>query len=480
MNNVQDIPPIGSKVNSDQDLDPDLRVNYETGLVLSVNEFRQEQLYFLEKIYLYNRALHGFGTVYGLNVTVQSAGDTSQDWTVTVTPGIAIDQWGRSIILRETLCAHLQAWLAKQDHDNQNSVITNLHTDDNGQTYVGQIYVVTSYQSYTTTFVPVLTLGCNGGITQAPSRIQDSYTIEFTWKNPTLPAWEGERNFAHMLSQIQIVPGGTTSDEQNIIQYISTQLDQPPPFFQLPALGARDALDRIMTSWITEICPTLNPNLLQKDSSAVANATLLTTINLQLQKRTDATTTTTPWLVKSATPDNTGRPVLLNTHLVQETIVQGQAPVAATGSSAITHPFVTVTVLNVSPLSFELWFHLNPDQSQNAVLTSCSVTVEQGSTNDNTKTVDCKVINGTEQNVFQLTQLTANAGNPPSNAGNLPLPAYLRLTFPVNQLLVQVPSDNPPVISLHEYFLRQNISYEGYNGKDAIITYVRVPQAAFV
>ena len=95
-------------------ISPDLRVNYEFGMVLGVDEFRQEQKYFLEKDYLYNRALHGSGTVYGLNVTADRPPDNSAEVQVTIEPGLAIDQWGRPIVIRNTQCARLGAWVAKQ------------------------------------------------------------------------------------------------------------------------------------------------------------------------------------------------------------------------------------------------------------------------------------------------------------------------------------------------------------------------------
>ena len=55
-------------------LDPLKRVCYSTGLVLGVDEFRQEQEYFLAKDRLHQRALHGYGTVCGLKVSIEDAG----------------------------------------------------------------------------------------------------------------------------------------------------------------------------------------------------------------------------------------------------------------------------------------------------------------------------------------------------------------------------------------------------------------------
>jgi hypothetical protein len=75
------------------------RVNYEFGLVLGVDEFVDEQCYFLEKEYQHNRALHGYGTVSGLLV---SAAETGDDLEVQVGRGIGIDQYGRVFIVRNT------------------------------------------------------------------------------------------------------------------------------------------------------------------------------------------------------------------------------------------------------------------------------------------------------------------------------------------------------------------------------------------
>jgi hypothetical protein len=294
-----------------------------------------------------------------------------------------------------------------------------------------------------------------------------------TWTKPEPPAWDAERRFARLLSQIQIVPEGTVSDEQNIIDYIlkpdQSDPGQQPQFFQLPALQADEALERIVAAWITEMRPNMHPDLFKTVSNGTADnsAILLTTIDLELE-RTDANS---PWQIQSAEPDNTGRPVLINTQLVQETVLQWQRP--------ITHPFVTVTALSFSPLQLELWFHLNPNYGENDVFIQdasfCFVIVEQGAS---TQTVNCAVVSGSEQNVFILTPLTSDLSTlttPPNVSALTPL--YLRLVFPVKKLQVQIAPDRS--ISLRDYAQQQNISYEGYNGNDAIIAYVRVPSSCF-
>ena len=117
------------------------RVNYEFGLVLGVDEFVDEQCYFLEKEYMHNRALHGYGTVSGLLVGREMNGD---DLEVQVEPGIGIDQYGRLFVIRSKQCASLPGWLEDQEG------------------FDGQpIYVVARYHECETALVPIAGQPCS-------------------------------------------------------------------------------------------------------------------------------------------------------------------------------------------------------------------------------------------------------------------------------------------------------------------------------
>ena len=65
--------------------DPSKRVRYSTGLVLGVDEFTQDQAYFMERDRLLTRALHGYGIVQGLRAHLDSSEDLLQ---VRVEPGL--------------------------------------------------------------------------------------------------------------------------------------------------------------------------------------------------------------------------------------------------------------------------------------------------------------------------------------------------------------------------------------------------------
>src|SRR4030095_7703061 len=90
-------------------LDPHKRVRYSTGLVLGVDEFNQEQLYLMERDRLHQRALHGYGTVLGLAVTVRDGADGRPE--VVVAPGLAVTPRGESVCVPRAQCADLDGWL---------------------------------------------------------------------------------------------------------------------------------------------------------------------------------------------------------------------------------------------------------------------------------------------------------------------------------------------------------------------------------
>jgi hypothetical protein len=75
------------------DRTPAERPRYFEGQLLTADDLRDEQDYWVRKQRLHNIALHGSGVVCGLAVTSQG------DGAVTVAPGIAIDRLGREIVV---------------------------------------------------------------------------------------------------------------------------------------------------------------------------------------------------------------------------------------------------------------------------------------------------------------------------------------------------------------------------------------------
>jgi hypothetical protein len=76
-------------------LEPPRRLNYFSGRLLTAEDYQAEQSYWLGKHRSHARHLHGSGVVCGLGVTPSGSGG------VTVEPGLAIDGFGREIVVPE-------------------------------------------------------------------------------------------------------------------------------------------------------------------------------------------------------------------------------------------------------------------------------------------------------------------------------------------------------------------------------------------
>lgn len=85
------------------DLTPAERPRYFEGQLLTAEDLRVEQDYWLRKHRLHNLALHGSGVVCGLAVTPRGGG------ALTVGPGIAIDRLGREIVVPQPVEIELKA-----------------------------------------------------------------------------------------------------------------------------------------------------------------------------------------------------------------------------------------------------------------------------------------------------------------------------------------------------------------------------------
>lgn len=317
----------------------DQRVNYEFGLVLGVDDFRQEQLYFLEKDYLHSRALHGYGTVFGLEVTADRPADNSDEMLITVQPGMALDQLGRPIVVRGEQCARLGAWYAKQVQEGKAP-----SPDEAGRL---RCYVVAGYDECLDALVPIPGQPCSSSeSTQAPSRIRDAFTLELRWDAPRMAAWSAVRAFADLLNSVRFVPGlaEAHSDEAEITARVRTLAQppaigpcaqaaeavegSPPTALQLPLETARQALDRIFSVWVTEVRPAIHgqPDLIEPGSDAEVEAGILLAC---IDFAPAAAFNPASPKIDSATASDGGRPFLLHTQLIQELLLLGGGQEAA-------------------------------------------------------------------------------------------------------------------------------------------------------
>jgi hypothetical protein len=305
-------------------LSPDQRVNYAYGMVLGLDEFLQEQLYHQEKDYRHRRVLHGYGTSYGLKVCAEPTTDGTRDYTVTVSPGVGIDQWGREFVIRDAQCVRLGSWLVAQDQAHPG--IVQQHGDGSGDTTV---YVVASYASCLDNLVPLPGRPCSSGEqTQVASRIRDSWNVDLRWEPPPMPRWDSDRRLGRLLGSVEVVdePDPNLPGDTALLDAVRAlagkaqdgpgDIDQPSGvIYQISKRWALRTWDQIFAIWVTEVRPQLEPDLIAPAESSDP-AILLGSIQL-------STGVWPPFdpnnpVVQFAEVFDQGRPCVLNTQLIQE------------------------------------------------------------------------------------------------------------------------------------------------------------------
>src|SRR5258706_10241512 len=76
-----------------------IRNNYFDGKRLTTDSFRVEQTYALERRHLLNRAIHGWGVVYGYDVTsADSQAQKGGSGKLNIGTGLALDTCGRELL----------------------------------------------------------------------------------------------------------------------------------------------------------------------------------------------------------------------------------------------------------------------------------------------------------------------------------------------------------------------------------------------
>ena len=100
---------------ADADLaDPLERVAYQSGMMLGLEAIRDEQSYHRRRLNRHQYWLHGYGTVAGMAVSlshIPPQEDVEETVRIIVNPGMGIDGLGRDVLVNETYCINLNAWI---------------------------------------------------------------------------------------------------------------------------------------------------------------------------------------------------------------------------------------------------------------------------------------------------------------------------------------------------------------------------------
>lgn len=165
------------------------RPNYFAGQLLTADDLRAEQEYHLHSRWQHNRLLHGYGIVVGLEVGIQENDDGSTQ--VIVSPGYALDGWGRELVVT----APLGVYLPGDRHDLTLYLKYVERADDNADkqniapTFGESAQVTRSTESAQVTFEP-----SSGERAIAPATRAD-YAIPLARLRRPHQVWQRDKNF---------------------------------------------------------------------------------------------------------------------------------------------------------------------------------------------------------------------------------------------------------------------------------------------
>lgn len=320
-------------------LDPYKRVKYTFGLVLGVDEFLQEQTYFMEKDQLHNRGLHGYGTVCGLKISIQD------DYEVMVASGLAVNPVGQSIRVSNAQCASLNKWLDQH----QDEVLAQLGSPlAEGKL---SLFVVLCSSECETDKVPIPGEPCRSKEdSMAASRIVDDFNLSLRLEPPAQVEEAAVRRFSDILTRIEITaePGIFLAREEmeNLVRDLVKELGSPPAslpldvstppssdnHLRLHPKEASDILRAAFRVWVTEVRPILLGGdkecaLSHPDESCVLLALLeinIENVDGKLQAKGEVNI------------NQDERPVMLHVRLLQERLLCGRlGQTARVDSSAL-------------------------------------------------------------------------------------------------------------------------------------------------
>ena len=157
----------------DAALDPLQRVNYTFGMVLGVDDFRQEHAYLAARDERALRETIGYGVLTGLGVATPKPASASEGQQVRVAPGLALMPDGRLVGVAAEQCANLQTWL---DAEKLRDPTTATKTT---------VYVLLRFAESSGSPVPIPGEPCRDeSELSADARIVDSFALDFSWTPP--------------------------------------------------------------------------------------------------------------------------------------------------------------------------------------------------------------------------------------------------------------------------------------------------------
>lgn len=410
------------------DFDVQERVNYHIGQLLRDEDFRTEQQYLMARDDRHQRMLHGYGTVFGLEVFIEKPFEIIDE--ITVRPGVGVDRAGRTFVVHQPQCARdVEEWW-------------------NANNRPRAIYVVARYDEIETS--PVLLAGqpCDDTVDgTVNSRLRDSMALELWDHKPQMPIFEVSRCMQQLLSRIVLDASADGSGQKALISSIEDICNSKNWQAQYPV--TLKEFDEILDHWVTHVLPDLHA---ADHNNEDFPWVLLAELHLA---RTD-----TPKLTRGRAQDETPvRPLLLHTQLFQPPLRTSGGDSASV--STHTQKLVSVNATRDGQvLALDLWFHLDRQGPLQAI-TFAEIPQLRifNESPDGGRAVPVEYdapSRATRSNVYRYLI------KGPDNA-NAVEPAYLRILIPAE---TSVTNADGNTISLIDYMRDEGIQFEGLQRAD--------------
>lgn len=198
-------------------LDPTQHVNFAKGMVLGVDDFRQEFTYLSGRDQWLARDAIGYGTLSGLRVFIDDAGADGP--RAHVTAGSALVPSGKHVCVGADQCAVINKWLAKPEGAAIVSQLLGVASPPGSPPFSPpgatsgtiSLFLTLCYADCTTRPVPVPGEPCRSDDElMADSRVADDFRLELRASAPAQVEEDAVRDFVRWLhANVQVVPTGS-------------------------------------------------------------------------------------------------------------------------------------------------------------------------------------------------------------------------------------------------------------------------------
>ncbi|MFZ1565189.1 hypothetical protein [Sphingorhabdus sp.] len=320
--------------------DPSKHVNFSTGVVLGVEDYRQEFAYHSARDRWIVREIAGYGTLSGLSVSLdRDESDVLTD-KLRISAGTAAAPSGQLICVGADQCALLNSWLSTADVVEKVNAIDAHRTPADSATI--KVWLTLCYTNCAVAPVPIPGQPCRSEEDlMAPSRIADDYRLSLSFDPPEI----GETDYLRLLAQYRqaLPPAAALPATQALRRALVRRIRRQAKLLFAPvpdafAVGddaavelhpdmAPEIVEELRNLWITELRPQVVPPPCSGAGASTNDCVPLAALTIDVIKGT------TGWVI-----DNSGGPLKVDIDQSDRPFIQSLALAASPFGIAATLP----------------------------------------------------------------------------------------------------------------------------------------------